>query len=112
MRISDWSSDVCSSDLTFNEEVDTQPTGWDFVELRIDARTASAEETAALGIEIGDIVAIEPQPEFLDNGFINSRHRSEQRRVGKECVSPCRSRWSPNHETTKQKNITKTKLKA
>src|SRR3546814_9707935 len=78
MRISDWSSDVCSSDLTFNEEVDTQPTGWDFVELRIDARTASAEETAALGIEIGDIVAIDPQPEFLDNGFINSRHLDDK----------------------------------
>src|SRR3546814_12711217 len=36
--------------------------------------------------------------------------RSEERRVGKEWLSTCRSRWSPNHETKKQKNkVTKTK---
>lgn len=63
-----------ASGHTFNEEVDSQPTGWEFVELRIDAPTTSAAETAALGIEVGDIVAVDPQPEFLDNGFINSRH--------------------------------------
>src|SRR3546814_12023938 len=32
-----------------------------------------------------------------------SSMRSEERRVGKECVSTCRSRWSPNHEKTKKK---------
>jgi len=67
-----------ASGHTFNEEVDTQPTGWSFVELRIDAQTTSARETAALGVEIGDIVAIDPQPEFLDNGFINSRHLDDK----------------------------------
>lgn len=67
-----------ASGHTFNEEVDTQPAGWDFVELRIDARTTSAAETASLGIEIGDIVAIDPQPEFLENGFINSRHLDDK----------------------------------
>jgi peptidase M42 family hydrolase len=67
-----------ASGHTHNEEVDTQPTGWDFVELRIDARTTSAEETTALGIEIGDIVAVDPQPEFLDSGFINSRHLDDK----------------------------------
>lgn len=67
-----------ASGHTYNEEVDTQPTGWSFVELRVDARTASAAETAALGIEIGDIVAVDPRPEFLDNGFINSRHLDDK----------------------------------
>jgi peptidase M42 family hydrolase len=67
-----------ASGHTFNEEVDVQPAGWRFVELRIDAPTTSAAETAALGIEIGDIVAIDPQPEFLDNGFINSRHLDDK----------------------------------
>lgn len=67
-----------ASGHTHNEEVDTQPTGWDFVELRIDARTTSAEETTALGIDIGDIVAIDPQPDFLDSGFINSRHLDDK----------------------------------
>src|SRR3546814_12303031 len=33
--------------------------------------------------------------------------RSEERRVGKECVSTCRSRWSPSHLKTKQHNIQK-----
>ncbi|PRD42947.1 osmoprotectant NAGGN system M42 family peptidase [Phyllobacterium phragmitis] len=67
-----------ASGHTFNEEVDTQPTGWGFVELRIDAPTTSAEETVALGIDIGDIVAVDPQSEFLDNGFINSRHLDDK----------------------------------
>lgn len=67
-----------ASGHTYNDEVDTQPTGWDFVELRIDERTANAAETMALGIEIGDVIAIDPQPEFLDNGFINSRHLDDK----------------------------------
>src|SRR3546814_1321441 len=66
MRISDWSSDVCSSDLylrtTYNQPVDSiqNPTNWRL-------------------------------PRSLKN------LRSEERRVGKECVSTCRSRWSPYH---------------
>jgi len=63
-----------ASGHTFNEEVDTQPVGWEFVELRVDAMTRSAADTLALGIDIGDILAIDPQPEFLPNGFIVSRH--------------------------------------
>lgn len=62
-----------ASGHTFNEEVDTAPIGWRHVELRIDAVTASRADTLALGIDIGDMVAIDPQPEFLANGFINSR---------------------------------------
>src|SRR3546814_1574896 len=86
MRISDWSSDVCSSDL-------------------------------AVGIaRIGRYGKMVPgmSPERLERWFtedgdhyrpikeiretcIFSVHRSEERRVGKECVSTCRSRWSPYH---------------
>src|SRR3546814_15835748 len=36
-------------------------------------------------------------------GIAHLELRSEERRVGKECVSMCRSRWSPYHEKTKQK---------
>lgn len=67
-----------ASGHTFNEEVDTQPVGWRFVEVRIDASTKSAEETAALSIDVGDFVAIDPQPEFLDNGFVVSRHLDDK----------------------------------
>ncbi|OXS99182.1 peptidase M42 [Notoacmeibacter marinus] len=63
-----------SSGHTFNDEIDSQPVSWDNVELRIDALTRSPEETDRLGVEVGDLVAIDPQPEFLPNGFIVSRH--------------------------------------
>ena len=63
-----------ASGHVFSDEVDTHPVGWDHVELRIDALARNAADVERLGIEIGDIVAIEPQPEFLPNGFIVSRH--------------------------------------
>lgn len=63
-----------ASGHTFGDEVDTAPVGWPHVELRVDAYAASGDDLARLGIDVGDIVAIDPQPEFLDNGFIVSRH--------------------------------------
>lgn len=67
-----------ASGHTFNEEVDTQPVGWPYVELRVDALARDRAELERLGIEIGDIVAIDPQSEFLDNGFIVSRHLDDK----------------------------------
>lgn len=63
-----------ASGHTYNEEVDKAPVGWDFVEMRIDALARNKEDIERLDIEIGDIIAIDPLPEFLDNGFIVSRH--------------------------------------
>ncbi|WP_306119328.1 MULTISPECIES: osmoprotectant NAGGN system M42 family peptidase [unclassified Roseitalea] len=63
-----------ASGHTFNDEVDTMPVGWEFVEMRIDALARNRDDLERLGIGIGDIVAIDPLPEFLDNGFIISRH--------------------------------------
>ncbi|MBU2167603.1 MAG: osmoprotectant NAGGN system M42 family peptidase [Alphaproteobacteria bacterium] len=67
-----------ASGHTFNEEVDTQPVAWSQVELRIDERVHDRASTEALGVEVGDIVAIDPQPEFLDNGYIVSRHLDDK----------------------------------
>lgn len=67
-----------ASGHTFNDEVDTQPTGWRHVEFRIDALARDRKDIAQLGIDIGDIIAIDPQPEFLDNGFIVSRHLDDK----------------------------------
>lgn len=68
-----------ASGHTFNEECETQPAGWRHLELRIDAVTTSAAETQALGVEIGDIAAIDPAPEFCrQTGFINSRHLDDK----------------------------------
>jgi peptidase M42 family hydrolase len=63
-----------ASGHTFNEEVDTQPVGWPHIEVRIDADSYDRPSTEALGIRIGDFVAIDPGAEFLENGYIVSRH--------------------------------------
>lgn len=63
-----------ASGHTFNDEVDTAPIGWEHVELRVDALARNPLDLNRLGIEIGDIVAVDTQAEFLDNGYIVSRH--------------------------------------
>src|SRR3546814_10832863 len=71
MRISDWSSDVCSSDLR----------------IHVCSGAGQLIGTLILGMTA---MAFHPLPfDFV--------RRSEERRVGKECVSTCRSRWSPYH---------------
>src|SRR3546814_3777679 len=72
MRISDWSSDVCSSDLHAGHRGRNVP---------------SLQEGADGGVGAA---------EGRGHGA-HGRSRSEERRVGKECVSTCRSRWSPSH---------------
>ncbi|MDQ3482930.1 MAG: osmoprotectant NAGGN system M42 family peptidase, partial [Pseudomonadota bacterium] len=67
-----------ASGHTFAEEIDTQPCGWRHVEVRIDADCHDRPSTEALGVNIGDHVAIDPGTEFLDNGFIVSRHLDDK----------------------------------
>src|SRR3546814_3386799 len=94
MRISDWSSDVCSSDLGQRRrcKIDTlqpglaQRSGQDLIEratLRLRWRVFAGRHTDH-GSDPGAII-------------LAMRWRSEERRVGKECVSTCRSRWSRYH---------------
>src|SRR3546814_5075822 len=82
MRISDWSSDVCSSDL---DHFDAESI-WPKDPMFIGKTSADIEAVAA---ELGQIIE-DRIKDVLDGPGI----RSEERRVGKECVSPCRSRWS------------------
>src|SRR3546814_1093077 len=87
MRISDWSSDVCSSDLRPETDGGNEPG------LRPDRRRRSQQVVgAALP---GDRTKYGPEPRTGRGDHV--AHRSEERRVGKECVSTCRSRWSPTH---------------
>lgn len=67
-----------ASGHTFADEVDTQPTGWSHVELRVDALVRDAADLARLGFHVGDVVAIDTQAEFLENGFIVSRHLDDK----------------------------------
>src|SRR3546814_11442895 len=99
MRISDWSSDVCSSDL-FELFFDDAKAAASTLDIALTSRgehggapvpmcgvpVHSAESYLARLIRAGHRVAIAEQVE-----------RSEERRGGKECVSTCRSRWSPYH---------------
>src|SRR3546814_11378483 len=100
MRISDWSSDVCSSDL--GEAVGVHHAG----AVQHDGDMARrVDEIAALQRDLTG----ESVQRLADGGCllvgVARRLRSEERRVGKECVSTCRSRWSPYHE--KKKNMNK-----
>src|SRR3546814_19422900 len=96
MRISDWSSDVCSSDLANHADIDQQQ-GYKTHRIRQQRHHAGDEQ--------------------LTERHARRRHRvfgiagghgdrSEERRVGKECVSTCRSRWSPYHSKKKRETTT------
>src|SRR3546814_9109131 len=91
MRISDWSSDVCSSDLAR-------------VGVPVADMLAAPDTGAGLNTQLllGDeVLVFEERGDWAwvqagrDNyvGYV----RSDERRVGKECVRTCRSRWSPYH---------------
>src|SRR3546814_13160783 len=132
MRISDWSSDVCSSDLSrwLNEReapvfgrLDDRGRQWMFA-AALEAR-GNPEEVLLLeavrdfnGDDRG--LAFGQRPGLVDDervdllhpfkrlGILDQHtclgaapHRSEPRRVGTECVSTCRSRWSPAHQKKK-----------
>src|SRR3546814_20461291 len=110
MRISDWSSDVCSSDLV--------------VAVRREDAVVAGRGAAAVGVDDGIVVgegrgvgrhgqgvagdgvvavvaavlASDGAPDLVAAGRGMAVARSEERRVGKACVSTCRSRLSPYHE--------------
>src|SRR3546814_17152920 len=96
MRISDWSSDVCSSDLPDLGQV---------LAVLVDALLVFDQLVQQVLLEIDAAFArlrhavdhVDDQMEAVQ--FVQHRHveRSEERRVGKECVSTCRSRWWPYH---------------
>src|SRR3546814_6247105 len=98
LRISDWSSDVCSSDLP-HTGIDRPPVG------KFDDRAVSGREPLCIGrtdcgldLHLAGIGNAEQFGFGLDEG---AQTRSEERRVGKECVSTCRPRWSTYHEKQK-----------
>ncbi len=61
----------------FNTEVDTQPADWDNLEIRIDAHLPDRQALVAAGFNVGDMVAVDAQPEVVD-GFIVSRHLDDK----------------------------------
>src|SRR3546814_1512751 len=95
MRISDWSSDVCSSDL---DAVPGEAQGRLHREARVLARLLERDPRAgARVLRRLHRVLVGPVGQRHARAEGQGVHRSEERRVGKECVSTCRSRLSPYH---------------
>ncbi len=67
-----------ASGHTYGDEIDTQPAAWSNLELRLDARVSSEDDIRALGVHVGDIVAVHAEPVFSDTGFITSRHLDDK----------------------------------
>src|SRR3546814_17387824 len=100
MRISDWSSDVCSSDLAAIQGKE----GYSGVlscpqpELKLIRSDPSKSPQPPIGARRRNAaLRIFPSAPLNECPSASSLRRSEERRVGKECVSKCRSRWSPYH---------------
>src|SRR3546814_3222535 len=81
MRISDWSSDVCSSDLLTLHAL----------------RALEAADVILHDALVSPEILALARPAARLEAVGKRAGRSEERRVGKECVSTCRSRWSPYH---------------
>src|SRR3546814_17687288 len=102
MRISDWSSDVCSSDLGDIQWATDGQLLFGAIEVdeaHVDGITAAAEHAYA---RMTAFVGASDTPHLLRvwnylDAITFGDGRSEERRVGKECVSTFRSRWSPYH---------------
>src|SRR3546814_15072685 len=104
MRISDWSSDVCSSDLTpMMKQVRFRTLGCYPLTGAIESNADTLEKIIA---EMLVATTSERQGRVIDQdpsaSMEKKKQRSEERRVGKGCVSTCRSRRSPDH--SKKKN--------
>src|SRR3546814_16664909 len=108
MRISDWSSDVCSSDL--NKTLSKlqhnlmRPKKQMMVSILVEFVTVIISQISAsppqdllqISLVFPSFLALLLHIHSIFN-FSSKRDRSEERRVGKECFSTCRSRWSPYH---------------
>lgn len=69
---------LMASGHAFNTQVDDQPVNWQQVELRIDEYADTDDDLRALGVNVGDFVAIDPQPEITSSGYISSRHLDDK----------------------------------
>src|SRR3546814_17667394 len=100
MRISDWSSDVCSSDLPLADVVVARQIVFAAPAVEVEIAPGPVRYQDRRGIAQPDVA--ERLDDHLGEGRGLARGgggfvRSDERRVGQEGVSTCRSRWSPYH---------------
>ena len=67
-----------SSGHQYGDEVDTQGVGWPLVEVRVDEPVVDASSLSALGIQVGDFVALDANPVITPAGFVKSRHLDDK----------------------------------
>src|SRR3546814_15207279 len=110
MLISDWSSDVCSSDLPFSFPIhpSQSSTMWILIRRKQCAKRPFPTSPRHVSSSPPRISPFQGLGTFASKAripiaFIRSSTSTEERRVGKECVSQCRSRWSPYHYKKNQK---------
>src|SRR3546814_20152348 len=102
MRISDWSSDVCSSDLPAVALQGMEGAEHGGQDLGLEALALQGQQAVVERLQmLARVLNVDAEELGRDlevrHGRRLRRGRSEARRVGKECVSTCRSRWSPYH---------------
>src|SRR3546814_4964271 len=97
MRISDWSSEVCSSDLN-KARYGIAWGAMGAAEFCWHAARQYTLDRKAFGRPLAATQLIQKKLADMQTEIaLGFQARSEERRVGKECVSTCRSRWSPYH---------------
>jgi peptidase M42 family hydrolase len=69
---------VKASGHAYNLEIDSLPVSWDSVELRLDEESLTRADLVRLGLNRGDFVAVDAQPEICGSGYINSRHLDDK----------------------------------
>ncbi len=67
-----------SSGHNYGEEVDTQGVGWPLVEVRVDEHVTDAAGLRALGMDVGDFVSLDANPQVTPAGFVKSRHLDDK----------------------------------
>src|SRR3546814_13524389 len=102
MRISDWSSDVCSSDLIGPQDdyaLRPQAPRYHHEIKRRDLHSRFDAASVRYRALVTQILERQSRGDYSyeSDEIISGDKRSEERRVGKECVSTCRTRWSPYH---------------
>src|SRR3546814_11229487 len=106
MRISDWSSDVCSSDLIRPPSQQMRHSRDQIVESLIVIKAADkADDVRAIESKLRSLTGVGRDGSAEHVHVHTIRGRTEERRVGKECVRTCRSRW-PQYNSKKNDHTT------
>jgi len=81
-RVVEGTLQLCNASLHVNSSYNDTKRGFDTVEVVLDEDVRSAEDTRALGIEVGDIVCFDPRSHITESGYIKSRFLDDKLSVG------------------------------